>query len=380
MSMLERLKALAMPKGEEHEVVTLSSGEEEELELDPEKKLMQEHMGFSNFTAKWQTALDEKEEEVEMKEERPSFRCVVCDLELNSADTYASHIRGVRHVKNEKLQSAERGEILVVPPSTQTRVKVPVTLGEKIKECNEPLVGLADVREVLPISNREMEPHYYCDLCNQQGQANCMLLHLKGRVHRQAWVDKKYRGDPNMIELSQADLKAKAKEMDERKQEEERLRRGEESAIKTIYSDEAFPWPAGKAPWLKENGGTGSVPEGALERLELSRFRKISLADAEEEFKSVITTVAPALPPKGAIQAPRNVKEAKQMLELAKAMVEMVGASKKLDLKEMEVKLNKAGAAALNLKLGKEEEEHGSNPKRPRVWGSGGHLGSWRGY
>jgi len=29
------------------------------------------------------------------------------------------------------------------------------------------LVGLADVREVLPISNREMEPHYYCDLCNQ---------------------------------------------------------------------------------------------------------------------------------------------------------------------------------------------------------------------
>ena len=67
----------------------------------------------------------------------------------------------------------------MVPPSTQTRVKVPVTLKEKIKECNEPLVGLAYVREVLPLSNQEMEPHYYCDLCNQQGQANCMLLHLK---------------------------------------------------------------------------------------------------------------------------------------------------------------------------------------------------------
>ena len=125
-----------------------------------------------------------------------SLRCQVCDLELNSADTYASHVRGERHVvstlanisplilekpcqKNEKLQSAARGEILVVPPSTQTRVKVPVTLKEKIKECNEPLVGLGYVREVLPISNREMEPHYYCDLCTQQGQANCMLLHLK---------------------------------------------------------------------------------------------------------------------------------------------------------------------------------------------------------
>ena len=68
---------------------------------------------------------------------------------------------------------------MVVPPSTQTRVKVPVTLGEKINECNDALVGLAYVREVLPISNPEMEPHYYCDLCQQQGQANCMLLHLK---------------------------------------------------------------------------------------------------------------------------------------------------------------------------------------------------------
>ena len=81
--------------------------------------------------------------------------------------------------KNVKLQAAARGEILMVPPSTQTRVKVPVTLATKIKECNEPLVGLAHVREVLPLSNQEMEPHYYCNLCNQQGQANCMLLHLK---------------------------------------------------------------------------------------------------------------------------------------------------------------------------------------------------------
>merc|ERR1719234_46692 len=92
---------------------------------------MMEKMGFANFTAKWQTEL--KEKEVEGKEERPTFRCMVCDLELNSEDTYASHVRGVRHVKNEKLQSAARGEILVVPPSTQTRVKVPVTLKEKIK-------------------------------------------------------------------------------------------------------------------------------------------------------------------------------------------------------------------------------------------------------
>ena len=33
---------------------------------------------------------------------------------------------------------------------------------------------------------------------------------------------------------------------------------------------QAFPWPAGKAPWLKENGGTGLVPEGALEKFGVS--------------------------------------------------------------------------------------------------------------
>ena len=78
-----------------------------------------------------------------------------------------------------KLQAAARGEILVVPPSTSTRIKVPVKLKEKMRECNDALVGLKFVREVSPISNQEMEPHYYCKLCNQQGQANCMLLHLK---------------------------------------------------------------------------------------------------------------------------------------------------------------------------------------------------------
>ena len=74
----------------ENDVVTLSSGEEvirylitnlqsfvfaiakEDMKPDPDEKLMMEKMGFANFTAKWQTELEEKE--VEVKEERPTFR------------------------------------------------------------------------------------------------------------------------------------------------------------------------------------------------------------------------------------------------------------------------------------------------------------------
>ena len=87
---------------------------------------------------------------------------------------------------------------------------------------------------------------------------------------------------------------------------------------------QAFPWPAGKAPWLKENGGTGIVPDGALEKFGISsrcnsplswalvsfisnilpRCRLISVASAEEEFK-----VAAALPSaEEEIREPKNVK------------------------------------------------------------------------
>ena len=44
------------------------------------------------------------------------------------------------------------------------------------------------------------------------------------------------------------------------------------------------------------------------------------------------------------------------MLALAESMVAAVVGSNQLKLKESELMLNKAGVAALNLKLGKEEE------------------------
>ena len=58
------------------------------------------------------------------------------------------------------------------------------------------------------------------------------------------------------------------------------------------------------------------------------------------------------------------------MLALAESMVATVFFSKQLNLEEREVRLMKAGAAALSLKLGNGEEEQGSYPRRPRVWGN----------
>jgi len=323
---------------------------------------MKKVMGFGDFTSSWRER-ENSADDVFLVEGGRAFVCEVCNLELNSEVTFASHIRGSRHVKKVKEEAAEKGHCLVVPPSTQTRVKVPVTLHKMVEECNEPLVGLSCVTEVLPISDQEMEPQYYCTLCSQQGQAYCMLLHLKGKVHRQRWVEVKFPGAVNMVDLSQAQLREQAMLLDERKEEKEQQSLGK-SMIKTIYSDEAFPWPAGKAPWLVENGGTGVVPDGALERFGMSGgFRQISM----EEQNSESTDAYYALPAVENVPAPRNIQEAQQMLALAESLadsaVERFGqqwSRKALVLKAVK--------AVLVLKLG---DEAGSFSSSKRASGQG---------
>ena len=62
-----------------------------------------------------------------------------------------------------------------------------------MSESTEPVVGLSFLTETLAVSDPEMEPHYTCELCNQQ--ASVMLLHLSGRHHRQNWVLSKFSND-----------------------------------------------------------------------------------------------------------------------------------------------------------------------------------------
>jgi len=44
--------------------------------------------------------------------------------------------------------------------------------------ANDPVVGLKFITELLPENDPEMEPHYECQLCGAQGQANGMFSHL----------------------------------------------------------------------------------------------------------------------------------------------------------------------------------------------------------
>lgn len=97
------------------------------------------------------------------KGDKKTFYCELCFIELNSLDTMASHVKGVKHMKKDLLKKEEMerrymsGEIsreelenrpsvrpVANPPSTKQ--KVPVRLHDKIKETRDPVVGLDYVK------------------------------------------------------------------------------------------------------------------------------------------------------------------------------------------------------------------------------------------
>lgn len=142
--------------------------------------------------------------------------------------------------------------------------KVPVRLNEKLRETTNAIVGLDSVHEIIACSNAEVEPYYECTLCGQQGEANAMFQHLQGKPHRAKFLQETYPDNRKYIEgtLNQGFL--------EREIERLNLRENNElQKINTVYSDEMFPWTAGKAPWSVEQGGTGIVPTRARNKVGL---------------------------------------------------------------------------------------------------------------
>ena len=55
----------------------------------------------------------------------------------------------------------------------------------------------------------------------------------------------------------------------------ERYKENDEVAqkISTTYSDEMYPWTAGKAPWSVEQGGTGTIPTGARNNVNITAMK-----------------------------------------------------------------------------------------------------------
>ena len=105
-----------------------------------------------------------------------------------------------------------------------------------------------------------------------------MFSHIMGHRHRQMFVETLYKDDPKVLDLSQSDLLSYARRHAEN---------GDNlnDRIKTRRSDEEYPWPAGKAPWSVERGGTGIPPDRARENWGKhtdSMEEKLTVRESEE--------------------------------------------------------------------------------------------------
>lgn len=280
--------------------------------------------------------------ERQRKGDKKSFYCEICLVELNSLETMKSHVAGIKHMKKKlqldqrKDEQLRRGEIseeqlksgpgvIPVPNPVSTKIKVPVRLHEKIKAATEPVVGLDFVQEWIAVSDPEMEPHYECSLCGSKGIANGMFSHIMGYKHRQMFIEEIYKESnlAEVLDLSQSQLLDYA-----RKHAENGDNLNEK--IKTRRSDEEYPWPAGKAPWSIERGGTGIPPDRARENWGKNDEyfeEKLSVGNGRERKReragrSEEVSRRSCLPSVSSLRRPMEQEEALQMLSLAEKLIE----------------------------------------------------------
>ena len=194
------------------------------------------------------------------------YSCEVCNIEdLNSLETKTKHENGKEHVYNVYkawLRGQQTPEDRAENPwlevfedqsqTTQTRKKTCLRLAEKLQNTAELVVGLEHVIEIIACSSEE-EPYYECYLCGFKGHTNDMFKHLLGDDHRRNVLR---RVKPHITEDRSMEVERELAE----------FRQTDWSLIQRTYSDELYPWEAGKAPWSVEQGGTGETPTGVIDK------------------------------------------------------------------------------------------------------------------
>ena len=193
----------------------VTAKDEEKPELDPPVESPPGVFDIKNSMFGFPSGFSVGPVEKRKKGVNTTFFCEICHVELNSRDTMNSHVLGAKHRKKEVVVSKEiedkvnigsmtreeaeskRPTVMLIP-NLEPIKKIPIRLHEKVREAIDPVVGLKYITEYLPSSDQEMEPHYQCDLCGSQGQANGMMSHVLGSKHRENFMDTK-RGIRNNL-------------------------------------------------------------------------------------------------------------------------------------------------------------------------------------
>ena len=264
-------------------------------------------------------------QDVQRKGDKNTFYCEVCYVELNSLETMKSHTQGSKHQKKMLALEAEQEDkkrrglvnpndklpgVRPIPNPPSAKVKVPIRLGERIRKSDDPVVGLRYVKEFLAESDPEMEPHYECRLCGNKGTSNSMFSHIMGGKHRQAYAEKiGHRGSY----YNQRDLLKLARDNNENGSRISEL-------LVTVTSDIEYPaWPAGKAPWAVERGGSGVPPPETRASSSSTLFSTRPSGARTDSVSGESRKKIGRLPPD---YKPQSDDEARQMISVGRKMME----------------------------------------------------------
>ena len=152
-----------------------------------------------------------------------------------------------------------------------------------------------------------------------------MLSHINGRNHKMTVAIRKDLKNSNMGESA---LNRFTRDFSQNHQQLSRL-------IRTIKSDTAYPWPAGKNPRGRERGGSGEMEDrggatgGRKRGREECQERKGFGVEAEVRVK---------LPHPDAVERPRCRQEAEEMIEMGRRLFDLVMGSEfpRLDQRQKE--------------------------------------------
>ena len=181
-----------------------------------------------------------------------------------------------------------------------------------------------------------------------QGIANGMFSHIMGFKHRQRFVEEMFKDKPEKtVNLSQHDLLRYARRFAEN---------DETSKIDSRNSDEAYPWPPGKAPWAVERGGTGIAPDGAIDKFgqnqHHTREAKPVIIRERRRCGSGEGKPGMELPSPRTLRKPRTQAEADNMVQLAGQMLEFGIQYSAGRMRAEEVRLLRTTVEAVLTKLG----------------------------
>ena len=243
-----------------------------------------------------------------------------------------SHTQGSKHQKKMLALEEEQNEIILrgladpnerlpgvkpIPNPPSAKIKGPIRLQERIRGSDDPVVGLRYIKEFIAESDPEMEPHYECRLCGNKGTSNSMFSHIMGGRHRQLFAEKiGHRGA-----YSQRDLLRLARDNNENNIRMSKL-------METIRSDIEYPaWPAGKAPWAVERGGSGVPPLDARARSSSSSSSSSSSTRSGVRSDSMSGVSRARFGRPTPDYKPKTAEEAEKMISVGRKLLEMAAMS-----------------------------------------------------